>query len=263
MKKILVFSDTHCGSVFGLTAPPYQKGIRELGKLQSDFFDAVIRIARKEIGKVDYAFFLGDAIEGLQKKSGGAHLITNDINEQAEIAVTTINHVLASVGYPKVYAVYGTPYHTVLEGGAEMEKIVYDRISNMKEYGDELNLNVNGLIFNLSHAVSSSQSPYGKHTALAKGIVMNTLMSAMDIAQDADMIVHGHVHYCVLAGYPASGKSAITCPCLKLWGESNWRSRQKIIDIGLLLFLVDKVIDVRVYPIKLHYETARRLILCR
>lgn len=253
-KWFLGIADVHVGSVFGLVPgggrklpPPAKDENGEITKLEQMRHDVhtylnelqtlywhEIKNLLKRMPKMDYCFILGDCIEGKQYKSGGAHLITPDISEQIDMSVSVIDTICNAVGYPKIWAVRGTPYHVTDQGGMEAEDMIYCRLRNMQAYDDSLTVDTNGIIWNLQHHIARSSTPYGKQSPLAKQMVQNTLASAMEKEEDADMILRAHTHYCVSAGFPMSNKRAYTLPTLKLRGEAYGRQYNDLYDVGFL-----------------------------
>lgn len=252
----LGIADVHAGSNYALI-PPEQRStlvtakqgkppkdekligsfnarIQQHNTVAEAFWQAFQAICR-DLPKCRYAYIVSDNIEGRQAKSGGAALVTTDTFSQCGMAINIINTVLRSAGNPKVYGVRGTPYHVTAEGGMECDDIIYTQLHNMQAWDDVGYVEAGGLIWKLQHFVSRSGTPYGKQTSLAKQIVYNSLAVSMHKEPDADILLFGHVHYCVGASFPMSKKQAVTLPCLKLRGESYGRQFNDFYDVGLLL----------------------------
>jgi hypothetical protein len=253
----LGITDLHCGSDYALIPPGWRRPklnkseTETLGPIRSDnimswrdasssFWNAVMHDALKEIPKCSSCFILGDCIEGAQHKSGGSQLVTTDIGSQVDLAEEVLKPILKKAGYPRVYGVHGTAYHVTQSGGRENDEEVYNRLPNIAAVGDKLAVFRHGTTWLLQHHIGRSCTPYGKQTALSKNIINNTLAEAAGKEHDADILLFGHVHYCVAAGYPMSNKWAYTLPCLKLPGESYGRRFNDFYDVGFMLFSQEK-----------------------
>ena len=70
-----------------------------------------------------------------------------------------------------------------------------------------------GLVWRVTHFTARSSVPYGKQTPVSKELILNTLQSARQLEHDSDVLLFGHTHYCVSAGFPLSQKRGYTCPC--------------------------------------------------
>ena len=268
----LGIADLHEGSEFALVPPPEQrrligmdrdrpaynlrrKMVNRLRKQQADHWAAFVQLL-KQIPKCKAVFILGDLGEGTQKKTGGAQLITPNVDDQKDMTLRILRMILKSAGYPPVFGCRGTGYHVTGPGGQEYEDAVYADLNNIVGWDDVMSVKAGGIIWRLQHFVPRSSVPYGKQTPLAKEIVMNTLQAAAGIEHDADVMLYGHVHYSVLASYPMAGKTAVSLPTLKLRGEQYGRKYHDFYDVGLLLFEQerdgDKAIRVRPLEIGVH-----------
>lgn len=237
MKRVVIISDLHCGHRAGLTPPTWQYDINSENKervhyarIQSGIWDWLVEEI-KSIGKIDVLICNGDAIDGKGEKSGGTEQLESDMMRQGEMAVECIRQFNAN----KIYMTYGTPYHT---GKSEdFEYIV------AKELGAEIHdhpfINVDGLIFDVKHKVSSSVIPHGRHTAIGRESLWNILWATQEeIQPNADITVRSHVHYYAFS--ETWGKSNLITPALMGFG-SKFGSRQcsGIVNIGFISFEVE------------------------
>ena len=212
-KRILVLADTHCGSAVGLTPPVYWIADTEKNaatrKLEEEMWTEYRRLLRM-VGPVDILFFLGDGIDGKQKKEGSRGLLTADLHEQGEMNIACIAQVDAK---KKVY-VGGTPYHTGEEEDEEIriaEKL--DAIYDLRKF-----VTVNGLTFDLRHFIPGSSIPHGRYTALAKDVLWNDLWTIANMQPKADVTLRAHVHYYADLGSKNPDHRAIIVPGLQAVG---------------------------------------------
>lgn len=109
MTTIVIISDLHSGSVYGLTPPEYF--IPHYTKIMREGWNQYCEIARKWLCP-DVLIVNGDCIEGRQDKQGGAELTTPNRNIQCNMAADAINVWKAK----KIYMTYGclTAGHRIL-----------------------------------------------------------------------------------------------------------------------------------------------------
>jgi len=243
-KRILAITDPHCGSMVGLTPPGYQlrpkiKSRTKRNKhadVQHEAWETFDQLLNKW-KPFDLGFFLGDMVDGKGKRSGGTELITSDMLEQAEMAVSVCNHVRlkARRGF-KWIGVYGTPYHSSPEG-EDIEQIVAND-AGFEKLGSHEWPEINGCVFDLKHKIGSSAVPHGRFTAAARDALWNDLWALEDLQPRAQVVLRGHVHYHAFCGGP--GKLAMTLPALQGMG-TKFGSRQcsGIVHWGITVFDVE------------------------
>jgi len=206
--KIICISDLHCGSYSGLTPPKYwpNKHFKpdEYTRMEKTWIFYTNTL--ESLGKVDYCFCLSDCIDGKGSKNGGVELITTDLLQQAKMAVDCIK----MIDCDKVFMVRGTAYHTSTDGNC-IEDIIADDLDGAV-IDDYLNVNVNGIVFNLKHKISSSSILAGRVAPLVKEYQWAV---ENDNEITPSIFLRGHVHYHVSVFYP--GKFlGITLPALQL-----------------------------------------------
>lgn len=178
--------DTHCGHLAGLTPPGYWPGDQiELSEFRKEFWNA-FKEGLDMFGPFDGAVFMGDAVDGPGRKSGGSELITTDSSIQAEMAIEICKEINAE----QMHFIYGTAYHT--GDVVDFENIV------AREFGgsihSELFLDINGTVFNFKHHTGRSSIPYGMNQ-VAKEKMWNTLLAARGEAPNADVLIRSHIHW--------------------------------------------------------------------
>ena len=239
MKTIVILSDTHCGSVFGLTPPSYFSSHHK--KLQSEAWEMYKRDTQKWKSP-DILIANGDLIEGTQSKQGGAELITPDRNVQSEMAVACLQEWKAK----QIFLTYGTRYH-VGEQAEDFEYTIANTL-NAKIEG-RLFLEVEGMTFDIRHKVGMSIVPYGRATILLRDLAWDLIREAAGSGPKVDVVIRSHVHYHIWVEQP--GKIAFTTPCLQLArgrfgsrecvGETHWGMIRLTVNKGQI---IKKDVDV-------------------
>lgn len=234
IKKILAIGDTHCGSMVGLTHPNWmvkKERNAEMYKLQVEMWDNYCQIL-DDFGKVDALIVNGDAIDGKGVKAGGTEQITVDMLEQTDMAIACFEQI----EFKKAFFTYGTPYHTAGKSGEDFDKIIANHFK--APIVDELNLDIDGFIFNVKHKVGSSNSPFNRSAPAGKHRLWDALNSLREKDVVADIYLRSHVHYFAFCG--ESNWVAFTLPALQA-SMTKFGARQcvGITDWGMCLFLVD------------------------
>ncbi len=233
MKTIVIISDLHCGSVFGLTPPSHFSSHHK--KLQTESWQAYKKIVNKWRSP-DVLVANGDLIEGTQSKQGGAELITPDRNVQSEMAVDC----LREWGAKQIFLTYGTRYHV----GEQAEDFEYTIANVLKaKIEGRLFMQVEGLTFDIRHKVGMSIVPYGRATILLRDLAWDLIREAAGTGPKVDVVVRSHVHYHIWIEQP--GKIAFTTPGLQLSrgrfgsrecvGETHWGAIRLVLDKGQVI----------------------------
>jgi len=243
MKRILVISDLHCGSLVGLTPPSDQSSKdTKWGKTQRtcwDFYKKQVNLFKP----YDVVIVNGDAVHGDAKKDGGTMLITTDRVEQAEMAAKCIIEPDCNV----VRLTYGTPFHTGnqedFEGIIAMSLRATGMDAKICSHGF---YSIGGKNFNVKHKVASSGVSYGRLTPVAKEINWNRAWAARGEEAKADVLIRSHVHY--FGEVKLDGCVGITTPSLQGLGD-KYGSRQcsGTVDFGIVVIdiLDDGIVIVR------------------
>ena len=191
----------------------------------------------------------GDVIDGKGTRSGSTEQITADMFEQCDMAVKALERIDAR----QVMFTYGTPYHTALNSGEDFDKEIADRMNAPIQ--DELNVDVDGLVFNVKHKVGSSSSPYNRAMPAGRHRLWDALEALRTEQKPADVYVRSHVHYFSFCG--ESKWYAFTLPALQS-SETKYGARQCVglTDWGMCMFVVEDGIlagwDCRLYDLTSH-----------
>ena len=258
MKKILIIGDLHCGSMCGLTPPDWfiSKGRdAKFANLQREMWDSYLEMC-SEFGKVDALIVNGDVIDGKGARSGGTEQLTSDMFEQCDMAVAALNEIKADM----LMFTYGTPYHTSSQSGEDFDKEVANRMGGAID--DELNVDVNGLVFNIKHKVGSSLNPANRAAPVGRQRMRNALESLGTESKPCDVYVRSHVHYFSFCGeadwyaftLPALQSSSTKYGARQCYGKTDW---------GMCMFKVEDGIlagwDCRLYDLDKHRRKVVRV----
>jgi len=240
-KRIIVIGDLHCGHRCGITPPDFQ-GEQPDGsgketkwnKIRLECWHEYDRLLR-ELAPFDHLFVMGDCIDGKGKRSGGTELIQPTLAAQKDMAVETINHARVVCGRRKlsIVGVYGTSYH-VASDGEDMEDAI-KKACGFTKYGAHEWPEVNGAVFDLKHKIGSSSIPHGRHTAVARDLLWNSLWYMLSMQPKAAVLLRAHVHYFTHCG--TAVWSGFTTPALQAMGSKfGAREMSGTVDWGLMHF---------------------------
>ena len=246
MKNVLVLSDLHCGHLVGLTHPSWWVPEKEVAgsKTKRNKFAIVQRQcwswyekAIKDHGPFDVVLFNGDAIDGKGERSGGTEQITTDREEQCEMACAALRPAINKG--TKLIMTYGTAYHTGRD--EDWEALVASDLGAVK-IGSHEWVDVDGVMFDMKHHISSSGIPHGRHTAAARENLWSLLWAERGMGprgKKSTVIVRSHVHYFSFCG--SDDWMALTTPALQGMGSKfGGRVCSGLVHFGFLVFKVDK-----------------------
>ncbi len=258
-KRVVNIADLHCGHEFGLTPPAWQykvdghPRIAKAGKFQRALWGFGTE-SLDDLKPIDVLIVNGDAIDGKGDKSGGIEQITTDRLEQCEMAAEFINYAEAK----QVRILHGTRYHVGRD--EDFEAALVDKITckdtTVQGHGF---FDINGCIFDVKHKIGSSTIPHGRHTAIGKAHLWNIVWNVEHERQPkANVIIRSHVHYFSYAG----GRDwvGMTSPALSYGTSYGIRECEGVVDIGLLVFDVDKHGGWRWEPILAEFKQMQAVV---
>ncbi len=196
MKRVLFLADMHGGHNVGLTPPNYwypdnpEHNMYKAGQLQRKLWTFYAQSV-DEFKPYDIVICTGDCVEGQGRRSGGAELISPDLNTQVEIASECILYA----GGNTRRMVRGTSSHVTLEG-LSIEDLVAERVG--AEIVDLGWYDINGVRFKVRHKIGTSTIPHGRATPVMREMMWNVINAALEVEDDADVLVYGHAHYDLL-----------------------------------------------------------------
>jgi len=200
VRRVGVFTDTHCGHRSGLTIPNYETKIPhdKWSELRATlWYEFAKKVnTRKRQRHFDTAIWLGDLIDGRGERSGSTELIATDRQIQCDMA----SDIIKFVGAKHNVIIRGTPYHT---GNKEdWENIVAEKAMcgegkvKIDKVGDQEWPSINGVVFDCKHKIGGTSVFYGKGTAISKERFWNLVHNEFNESQPkADIILRAHVHF--------------------------------------------------------------------
>lgn len=232
MKRILVTSDLHCGSVVGLTPDDYQQG--DYAIEQNALWDTYCNMVdefRNKVGDIDCLIVNGDCVDGKASRWGATDLITTKIHTQIEMAAVCIDYCEAE----KIVMTYGTPYHV----GAEEDFEAYLAEKVGAEIKNHAFIEIEGVNFSVKHKIGGSTIPHGRHTSVAKEKLWDTIWAVeKDQHPISDIIIRSHVHYFAYSGNDSY--LGLTTPALQgLGSKFGARMCAGTVDFGITFFICD------------------------
>lgn len=227
-KCVLVVSDLHCGSIFGMLPPGFtassdvliqQNPLQHyLWKCWEDYLGRVALIKDKVVAVV----LNGDLVDGTQGAQRGTELSLPIPQDQGRAAIAVLAPLRALLDGAPWYATQGTDYHDgpragqMLEGVAEsLRCLKYGSLVNgsgvfSREFID---LEVDGVILNIAHSIGVSGGLY-RTTAPDKEAVWSALAGKAGKMPKADAIIRSHAHYFCHVEHET--KHACITPCWQL-----------------------------------------------
>ncbi len=214
MKKILILSDLHVGSLWGLWPMKFEAEDTKTGNT----LQFVPNLTQKKLWKkwkemlddsqdIECVILNGDLIDGNQRKSGGRGTVTPNITWQVD-ACQQILDTLPDV--PK-YFTQGTEYHEMSDGTPIEEWLAKQ---SGDEYGDDLTVEECGIRLHVSHSISSSSSSWQYWTtAIARDLLLLALHAAEEKYGQVDGAVRSHRHNFCAAEF--KGQIGIITPCFQ------------------------------------------------
>jgi len=245
-KKILLYSDLHCGSETGLTPYKYiaeKIDIPGLSDLRRQYWAWWLK-SIKESGKFDVAVANGDLIDGTGYKDKGIYQDTTNIEWQQKIAIEVLN----TINTKKHFIVRGTKYHVM--DVLEAENAIAAALGAVID--DAIIFKCNGKLFKVKHKGTRGGVPHSATPKLGKRIwdIISSYAYGEDIP---DFSIRSHAHekfYC-----ETDFGVFIQTPCLQLKGRSAYgRGIDGLYSVGFMVIEIDKNGDFikheRIFKIK-------------
>lgn len=227
---LLVISDTHCGSIFGLWPPDYEltdgsrrgltKGQQYLWKCWQHLSSLLAELQTSDRLNLGAVVLLGDLVDGRQSKQRGMEAVTVNTVDQARAFQASFDSFIAPfTPRPTIYAVWGTAYHDG-DSGATMEGLAaalgatpYDGLGLGTYSKESLDLAVDGLGLNFAHGASSTTGLY-RAVAIDREALWSAIAGKEGKVPKADLIARADVHYFIHVEHES--KHAVINPCWEL-----------------------------------------------
>jgi hypothetical protein len=224
MKKILLLSDLHVGSVYGLWPEGMTEEDPQNGEVKGipptnvnqkigSHWDLMLKSVRETPPEV--VIWNGDLIEGPQDFERGKGLLTRNIDLQEAACIKMIQSVRDAAPDAVFYFTAGTGYHQRSDGHSVDRHIAAHFNA---EFGNELVIEECGIRIFARHVISSSSSTW-QYMATAPGrehLLLYVNKGKEDEPGEEkygpiDVAVFSHRHQFVVVGFP-SGIALVT-PC--------------------------------------------------
>jgi hypothetical protein len=250
MKRGIVVSDIHTGSIYGLQPPaftdfagrvvPQNVGQQFLWRCWLDFAQRAGRF------KPDFVIVNGDVVDGPQRKNQGAELSLPAPGDQVSAAIEVLRELRKKTNQAKYFFTQGTPYHVGEWGDAE-ESIAsalgateYLSLGNGKLCREVLWLSMEGVILEAAHHISGGTGFY-RLTSLDREAQWSAL-SGTDASKGipkSDLLIRSHVHNFAYGEH--ASKQILTTPCWQL--QTRYARKHSVHrlhpDIGGIMLEID------------------------
>jgi len=251
--RILVVSDLHVGSVYGLLPPGYRDSRgnevkQNVGQryLWGCWLDLAAHVKRV---KPDVVVVNGDLVDGRY-----GELCLQSPVDQAEACLQALQ-TLGCRG-AKWFFIQGTEFHDAAVG-REVEAVAsrlgvpFEGLGAGVYTREVLDLECDGAVVNFSHGVSVGAGLY-RAVAIDREALWSALAGKAGSLPRADVVVRSHAHYFVHVEH--ASKHAVVTPCWQL--QTRFMRRKSVYrmvpDIGAVLINVASSrveVQKRLYPL--------------
>lgn len=223
MDGILVVSDLHCGSIYGLLPPGFKTSdgkIMQLNPGQKYLWKCWEHMIRQvEKLPISAVVVNGDVIDGTQRAQRGTELALPMIEDQSHAAYLALKRIQERLPGRPFYMVAGTEYHDAKAArevevvGRALGSVQYVGAGTGRYCREVLDLDVGGVVLNFSHGISVSGGLYRATSPDREG-VWSALAGKEGKVPRADCVVRSHAHYFVHVEHES--KHIVITPCWQL-----------------------------------------------
>lgn len=244
--RIGVVSDLHCGSIFGLLPPDFQSANGAIIKQNAgqEYLWQCWLDAAKWLGTLDALIVNGDVVDGPQPAQRAKEACLTLGQDQGRAATETLEPLIKATKPGKIYMIQGSEYHDdksgeAVEGVAEsIGACAYSGLGTGRFSREVLDLEIDGVIINIAHGISTSVGFY-RATALDREGIFSALAGKESKMPKADCVVRSHAHGFVHVEHES--KHIVVTPCWQL--QTRFMRRHSVYrmlpSIGSLLIDVD------------------------
>ncbi len=239
MKKILLLSDLHVGSIWGLWPQGFETKDRRTGdtltfiltETQEKLWESWLEMCQKQ-KDIECIILNGDLCDGQQRKSRGRGTVTTNMQIQTDAAISALSYL------PDVplYFTQGTEYHELADG-APVEESIARYFS--AEFGDDLIIEECGIRIHAGHTIPTSMSSWQYWTtAIARDLLLLALHDAEEKYGKVDVAIRSHRHNFCAAIFRS--QVGIITPCWQV--RTPYAAMKDIVsppDIGYVVLHVD------------------------
>lgn len=243
--RVLVVSDIHVGSIFGLLPPGFVRSDNATVSLNpgQEHLWGCWDDLRQRVRDVDVVVVNGDVIDGPQPAQRGTELSLPILGDQAEAAIETLRLLKKSTGTAPWYFIQGTEYHDCRAGrSAEevaraLDATPYTGLGTGRYSREVLDLDIDGVVINFAHGISVATGFYRATPADREGI-WSALAGKDGKMHKADAVVRSHAHSFVHVEH--ASKHIVISPCWQL--QTRYQRKNSVYrmipDIGAMVLEV-------------------------
>lgn len=212
-KRILVLSDMHVGSLWGMWPLDFKSRDTRTGEdlhfninhtqfLLWEHWMRLLSYLKKN--PVECILFNGDICDGDQWQTRCKGLVTANLKTQADAAID----IISTLPKVKKYFTVGTRYHSIED--RPLEEYIAEKVGGM--FGDDLIINTSGLRIHMAHAIPNSGSSWQYWTtALARDLLLYSLHDSEEKYGKIDVVLRSHRHnFCEVS---FGSQMGIVTPC--------------------------------------------------
>jgi len=201
LKRLVVISDLHVGSKFGIMPASFELSDGTTvtpNATQKDLFN-LYRIAVSKWGRPDVLVVNGDAIDGVKSPT---EQWSGNVMDQ----VLAARDLIEMWGARRIYLVSGTAFHSS-SINLKYEEILANLVGSDRLY-DQLSLDIEGHLLHFAHHISVSSTIY-RTTAIARELAL--LLYNLKSLEDYEWTIRSHAHYFVHVEYKTH--HGVVTPC--------------------------------------------------
>jgi len=245
-----IIGDTHIGSTTALSPSTFTihgRDSKEAQTVGANLLGAWLLENWNEYWKYVYGLVgkknrlivvhLGDVIDG---NHHGSNQLIQEIGDQAQIAADMLKPIAKRAD--AFFGILGTGAHAGQVGANEVE--IYKALG-AAEYGQQLTLDIDGLIHDFAHHGRAGRRPWTSAAAnLGTEVMIDYAVSGM---RPPDYIWRGHNHIIDDSGSKLPGTRVICTPSWQLKTEYGWKVSANTVrsDIGGFIMDGDRLDDSR------------------
>lgn len=248
MKKILVVSDLHCGSIYGLLPSGFER-VDKAGRLYTQrraLWEAWQHMAQATKG-ADIVVVNGDLVDGKQEAQRQTEMNLSTIEEQVDAATICLQQLRPAKG-AMWYFVQGTEFHD--QKGCPAVEQIAQRFgaqvpfpANNNGAGlyswEILDLEVEpGVILNIQHGTATGQGFY-RATPYDREMIFSALAGKEHSMPKADCVIRSHAHFFIHLEH--ASKHSVGVPCWQLQTRFMRKNSayRMLPDIGAVVIYAD------------------------
>ncbi len=236
MNKIMIVSDFHCGSHYGLLHPRHWSDVTpEPVKWLWDKYLETMKI----FGKMDLLILNGDLIDGRQSRAESTGLYTANLGEQVEQAIECIEPFAGKAA--RIIRTTGTSYHEGYHSAMNAldKHFGIDPVDTNRLIMRDIMLDEN-LVLNVKHQPDGGFAIY-RGTVMDREIIWRTISETVHYQPRAHILIRSHLHHA--ASFVSLNKEIHITPCwclqqpyARMRNASRW-----LPDIGATIIRRDKL----------------------